>query len=154
MISDEYAAGFFDGEGCVNITVGGKSRQVALRVMIVNTDEAILQAFMLRFGGRLSRPRTLTAGWKKFICLTLSGECAFKFLSTICRYAILKRPQIELGMEFWEFQHSADRCIVVALGPAHTKGVRPFRRVRRPETVSKELAYKDMMHQFNKKGAA
>ena len=152
-LSPQYVAGFFDGEGCVNITVRGKARQVALRVMIVNTEPMILALLHAQYGGQLPGPRQ--AGeehWKPFRQLVLTGRKAIGFLEHIEPFVILKKPQIELALEFWRFQQKPrrERCDIIT-GQHDYGGVRV---VRKPETVERELEFKEKMHVLNKKGTA
>lgn len=151
-LSPEYVAGFFDGEGCVNITVRGKFRQVSLRVMIVNTEPMILALLHTRYGGQLPGPRQdLKKHWKPFRQLVLTGYKAIRFLEDIAPFAILKKPQIDLALEFWRFQQKPrkERCDIIT-GQHDYGGVRV---VRKPETVERELEFKEKMHLLNRKGA-
>lgn len=156
MISPQYAAGFFDGEGCVSITVRGKWRQVSLRVTIVNTEAAILSAFHVQWGGSIPRPRTsLTAetrGWKPFRQWVLNGHAAMAFLSEIRPYLRLKCGQVDLAFEFWEFmqQPKSARCEIIPTPSASAPWHVNLRRTN--ETVVKELDFKTRMHMLNKKG--
>lgn len=45
IISPQYAAGFFDGEGCVSIALGGRNKIKCtyLRVILTNTNLEIVQ---------------------------------------------------------------------------------------------------------------
>jgi hypothetical protein len=153
MVSDEYAAGFFDGEGCVNITVRGKFRQVSLRVMIVNTDEWILKELQLQYGGNLMTPRKLKQGWKPTRQLSLTGKVAIDFLHKIYPFLRIKRRQAELAFEFWGFMQKprTERCEAVVIPVENFKRRVVMRRT--DETKSLELLYKDQMHALNLKGS-
>src|SRR3990167_6310653 len=153
MISPEYAAGFFDGEGCVGIGVRGKNNQVFLRATIVNTDENILGAFQITFGGNLNKPQIYKEkpSWKPFRSLTMPGRTAIDFFKIIYPYTKLKKSQIELAFEFWEFQQrpKIERCTVVRPlkdNPSYTT------LARSPETLAIELEFKNRMHGLNAKG--
>ena len=112
MISSEYAAGFFVGEGCVNFSKRGRSRQQFLRVMITNTDPQILSDLQETFGGRLAKPRVLADGWKAFRQLILVGEEGFKFLRIVYPYLRLKKKQADLAFrfEFFRALPKSERC--------------------------------------------
>lgn len=146
MITLEYLAGFFDGEGCVNITTRGKSKQVALRVMIVNTDPTILQEIQQVYGGFLSKPRINKRGWKAFRQLTFVGDSAVGLLSTLLPFLRIKKRQAELAIEFWAFQKAPGRNMTKYNESGHAF------RVRKPEIISGELYFKAQMHELNKKG--
>jgi hypothetical protein len=150
-LSPRYCAGFFDGEGCINITCGGRNHQTALRVMVVNTDEAILKMFLDSFGGGIyKRSRGHKTHWKPFIVWKATGHKAAAFLSYIQDYVIVKERQLDLALEFWDFQHSENRC---ELRNSPTKTM-PNRVVafRKSETIARELEFKAKMHELNKKG--
>ena len=153
IISTQYAAGFFDGEGCINITVRGPSRQVCLRVMLVNTDAPILRFFQIQFGGRLAKPRMNGDGWKEFRQLNWSGHAAAAFIREIEPYLILKKPQAQLALEFWDFMQlpKSSRCEL----RDYPSKLMPYQRLwyRTDETLAKELDYKQRMHWLNKRGA-
>lgn len=145
MISPEYAAGFFDGEGCVNFSTRGKSRTLFVRVFLTNTDEAILSAFQATFGGRLDKPRQLRKGWKPHRNLTLTMADAVSFLNIIRPHVLLKRGQIDLALEFWKWRRvpKAERC-----------EIRHGRLWLLPAVREQEKAFAARMHALNLKGAA
>lgn len=151
MLSDQYDAGFFDGEGCVNLTIRGKNCQISLRVMITNTDPNILQEFKDTYGGRLTKPRVLTEGWKAFRQIVLSDSDAIEFLRRVFPFCIVKRKQIELAEEFWTFQHQGkrQRCEKV-LKKVNGKTVVTFQRTA--ETLERESEFKFRMSELNRKG--
>ena len=152
MFSLEYMAGFFDGEGCVNITLGGKGRQRILRVMIVNTNRIILEEFQKQFGGKLNKSRTLKENWKPFNCLTFINTHALDFLQKIYPFIFIKKRQIELAMEFREFMESPkkDRCYFQSHNSPYNSNLGCY--VRKEETLKKELEFKQKMNDLNKRG--
>lgn len=153
MISDEYAAGFFDGEGCVNFTIRGKAKQAVIRVMLVNTNINILLEFQERFGGILTSRKQKNITWKDFNCLTLNGHFAIKFLSAIRPYVHIKHNQIELAFEYYEWSGRITDRYESVLSPT-TKFPNRTHRRRTTETIQKEQEFKDRMHTLNKKGIA
>jgi len=152
MLSRQYVAGFFDGEGCVNITVRGKVRQVCLRVMIVNTDASILQKINLSYGGRLTKPHSAKDGWKLTRQLVFMGAEAFNFLISIYPYLEIKKRQAKLAIDFWNFQSSGrnQRCEFVSRPIPKMPGRMVLKRT--PQTVERELQFKAEMHELNRKG--
>lgn len=143
-------AGFFDGEGCVNLTVSGRSRQVCLRLMIVNTDHEILSEIHLSFGGRLARPRGNRKGWKSFRQIVFSGKEAYEFLLSVYPFLVVKKRQAKLAIDFWNFQHrpSSERCEIYK-NPNCPIG---YGRRRTQATIETELLFKKQMHELNRKG--
>ncbi len=58
MISAEYAAGFMDGEGCINVSSCRNSTYI--RVLIVNTNREVLEMFQQRWGGDIKQNKQHT----------------------------------------------------------------------------------------------
>ena len=147
MISNEYLAGFFDGEGCINITVRGKNNQVTLRLMLVNTNYELLAEIQEFHGGFLTRrERGIKAHWKALCCLTWAGGNAVNLLHNLRPHLRLKRKQAELAIEFVNFMHSPGRLVTFS---GKTGG-----QIRTSQTLARELEFKNMMHALNKKGVA
>src|SRR5262245_42979427 len=92
-ISKQYMAGFFDGEGCVNI--GRTRKNYFVRVLLVNTNLDILLVFQARYGGdtkELSGPKTRPK-WKQSWCWRLNHIRAVRFLEDILPWLIVKEQQ-------------------------------------------------------------
>jgi intein-encoded DNA endonuclease-like protein len=51
-MTPEYAAGFFDGEGCVNCS--SSRNNSFIRILVVNTNLEILQRFQAVWGGDIN----------------------------------------------------------------------------------------------------
>lgn len=151
MISPEYAAGFFDGEGHVGLTAAGRTRTVALRLAIVNTNAEILELFKLHFGGAVHVRRNGPDHWKLFRSLTLIGYSAADFLHFVRPFVKVKKAQVELALEFWEFAHSKGRLESVV--SIHSDGQRRSSNHRTWETIKTEAGFVHTMHELNKRGA-
>lgn len=106
-ITAEYAAGFFDGEGCVSAVQHKQwketwAAQVNLQVSIVNTDPRPLLALQELFGGKV-HPRKLHSKhpqWRQTFhwgCPTVQQE---KFLRWIRPYCLIKGEQIDMALAF------------------------------------------------------
>jgi hypothetical protein len=151
MITNEYMAGFFDGEGCINITICGKNRQTVLRVYVVNTDKDILLKIQSKFGGRLYHSdKGNNKGWKTFRCLDWRGPHAIKLLQSIYPHLLLKRPQADLAFKFYEFMQSDGRLEIIKR-PTDLAKYRVIKQ-RTEEAKNRELMFKNAMHTLNKKG--
>lgn len=152
-MSPEYLAGFFDGEGCVNITIKGKSKQVALRCMLVNTDYEFLSEVQAIYGGRLTkRPNKKNPHWKPFCSIYWTDTAAINLLRTLQPFIRLKAAQVALALEFSDFMRlpKRERCIFI-----HSPMPGMPSRItvqRKPEVLDKELWFKDQMHVLNRKG--
>src|SRR5438046_3641105 len=105
MMSAEYAAGFFDGEGCVNLMETGpkaKSIRPLVRVILTSTHPTILYRFQEQFGGwvNIYRPgvnRKLRYTWSQL------EKKAIAFIQFIQPFSIIKREQIAVALEFWTY---------------------------------------------------
>lgn len=93
-----YAAGIFDGEGCIMIQ---KAKPVAywLTVRVGTTDLELLTWLKVRWGGSVSRTRFRlqrkpSAEWQ------LINKAAGQFLRSVLPFLQTKRPQAELALKF------------------------------------------------------
>lgn len=110
----EYAAGFFDGEGCVrlvhNITV------IISGCFRVET----LQGFVDRWGGTVRRQRRSKADIERKkrnrpgIRWEVTGPKALAFLTDIYPYLGEKKDQAEVAMAFAEYKQSSGMCMGIA----------------------------------------
>ena len=116
MISAQYIAGFFDGEGCVAVyKSAGKHNSYGLRTQLAQnkTPESTFLFSILKdtFGGNLSEQVTLTKrikyNWQ------LNGDKAVAFLEFILPHTIMKGEQIRLAIDW---QRSRPKMIRNAKG--------------------------------------
>lgn len=152
-----YFAGFFDGEGSISVQITGHSpsnrQQARLVVKVANTNYEILLCFKERFRGSLTESHSRRhKNWAPWGNWTITGFGAAAFLEMIESYVIVKKPQVELGLEFWRFKRlpRSERCSFGAPGP---KG-KICGQVRKPETLRLEAEFKERMHALNVKGRA
>ena len=97
-----YAAGFFDGEGYVDIykatlSKASKSPSLMLRVVISQKDGKVMNWLTEHFGGyvQLSRRNgTYIYRWD------VRSQAAKRFLLQILPYTLVKREQVELAIEY------------------------------------------------------
>ena len=139
-LSLEYIAGFFDGEGCINIYSSSSRRghvRTRLRASIGNTDRRPLDAIRGKFGGQI---RTLRGHNRPVFVLVWNGATAASLLDALRPFLIVKATQADLAKEYWAFMQSDSRL-----------AVRVDRRGRKQPaksdaTISIEQAFKDRMH--------
>jgi hypothetical protein len=93
MISVEYAAGFFDGEGCVQV---GKNGSISVR--ITNTNLQTLEEFQRKFGGTVL-PRRQRANKPQYVW-SVYGDAAVEFAKTILPFCIEKHKAISLILDW------------------------------------------------------
>lgn len=92
MINLQYAAGFFDGEGCVYISPEGRPQ-----VSITQKKADILKAFKEKFGGRVvshDGEKERCSRWQ-----ILSKDEVITFLEAILPYSVVKHDEIKLGIK-------------------------------------------------------
>jgi hypothetical protein len=99
MISAQYAAGFFDGEGCVNCATN-RGGSPFVRILIVNTNLEVLERFKETWGGDINKNYKSKEHWKQAYTWRLSHTSAGLFLEEILPYLIVKKKQSELAIEF------------------------------------------------------
>jgi hypothetical protein len=91
MLSSEYLAGFFDGEGFVSINSGGR-----VQIGITQKNPEILCEIKNIFGGNIyleSRKPGVCSHWK------ITDKVGIKnFLSLILPFSVVKKKEIELGL--------------------------------------------------------
>lgn len=94
-----YAAGFFDGEGCVDIryrtTHGGKYERFELRITIPQIAVDVLLWMQAKFGGLVD-----IHGGPKCSRWLMTGREAAQFLATVMPYLNVKRTQAETAIQF------------------------------------------------------
>lgn len=99
MISTEYTAGFFDGEGCVNISTDRYAKPY-IRILVVNTDITVLQKFQEKWGGDIAHNKRHKENWKRSFTWRLSHSRAIQFLQDIEPFLVVKKKQANLAIEF------------------------------------------------------
>lgn len=146
MLSDQYIAGFFDGEGCVSIRARRPRQRgtvtTSLAVDIGNTEVGILLMIQERFGGYLTRNRGCN---RPVHVLRLRGVKTFNFLLAVQPYAIVKADQIAIALEYWRFQHGADKDRYYMKPSPAGHGAQ---KTKRPETIATEFEFKRRLHEL------
>ena len=99
-----YTAGFFDGEGCVNIARYLKRGRPyhTLAIIFTNTDFHVLGWLQQRWGGNVSKPTQLNARQRPYGHLRLSAGPARPLLTAMLPYLIVKKSQVEIALQFIE----------------------------------------------------
>jgi hypothetical protein len=90
-LSRQYMAGFFDGEGCVNMARTRAS--VFPRVLITNTNREILEQFQRQYGGDINSIPHRRKNWKPGWFWRLQWAGAIKFLEDILPWLVVKEAQ-------------------------------------------------------------
>lgn len=97
-----YFAGFFDGEGCVNIGKSkpkNRSMHFQLRALASNTNPQTLKMLQKCFGGKIykSPHRKRRKPCWQWVVASVKAE---KFLKSILPYLVIKKEEAILGLEF------------------------------------------------------
>lgn len=155
MISTEYAAGFFDGEGSVYAAVRNKPyRNFTVLVTIPNTVAAPLQAFKDRWGGSLcanqpSGNRKLQYQW------VLAPNNARAFLRDVRPHLIVKAEVADAAIELLTLLALPirDRMDYSQLRPSRTPGKMTRAGVMKPEFREKISRLHERIQALNARGA-
>lgn len=97
ILTDQYIAGFFDGEGCVSgsVIIG---RSSYIQVQITQKLPEILIEIQKLYGGRLIK----VSGYKDIRChrLSFSNLEAKMLLYAIRDFVVVKKKQVDLAIDF------------------------------------------------------
>ncbi len=111
IVQDAYAAGFFDGEGCVAVVVRSRSeKEISLVVTIGQLDNTPLDFLAKNYGGKVNRH---AKKYKDEIVYVYSwclyGENALSFMRTVRPYLICKAEEVDAALKFpissWKKNH-------------------------------------------------
>lgn len=86
-----YAAGFFDGEGCISLPMSNGHRY--LQITVGNNDGSVLLWFKERFGGKLYQRQEGLHVWSLWRL-----EAIHDFLSTLYPHLKVKRDQADAAL--------------------------------------------------------
>lgn len=105
-LSNEYLAGFFDGEGCVSIyrnkLKSGLGFRYAVNILICSTNLDIIKYLQLQFGGTVYNLKMQKVSHKQAQTWVLGSRSAKDFLIGIYPFLIIKKEQVKLALEFIE----------------------------------------------------
>lgn len=143
MISPEYVAGFFDGEGTVDLryrrTHGGKYFRFEVRISFAQVDTAPLLAIQAVYGGSICRPKMSAASR-----LVVVGNDSRTLLAAMIPHLIVKRKEAELAVQFFALQDSNP--------PRYEKGRRGYLRTDQAVTDEKIVLFEAIRKVMQDKG--
>jgi hypothetical protein len=138
-----YLAGFFDGEGCINISSsqpkGNATTRHQLVVVIGQCNEEFLTRWSAKCGiGKLYEDRSDKSNIPKILRAwhwRMHGKQAATFLSTILPYLDIKRTQAEIALKF-------DQTMTVMHHPG--------RRGRSTSVIQLRNEYERLLHELKR----
>lgn len=98
-LKPEYIAGLFDGEGCINFSRCRTS--IFPRILLVNTNLAILEKLKAQYGGDIQK-LSRKPNWKQAYIWRLSWLKAVNFLDEISDWLEIKTEQADIIFA-WDF---------------------------------------------------
>lgn len=97
-----YIAGFFDGEGTINISPGRGSNYYTLSISVTNTDHEILFQLKEWLGGKVSNAKVRNARSKPVRRWSVDSGQAEEILEALLPYLIVKKRRAHLAIGFRE----------------------------------------------------
>lgn len=103
-----WAAGFFDGEGCVIVEISREKKcrhgfRTSLHATVTQTSLPCLERYVERFGGKIKTSDCRTPNgrrWAVQYVWVVRNENAVKFLQAIYPYTVVKAEQIEAALRY------------------------------------------------------
>ena len=124
-----WAAGFFDGEGCVLLR---KSRNTyVVRITVSQVNPAPIVKFKRLFGGHISEQKPKNKSWKEQWKWEQDAKSGVETLLQLLPYLVVKRDVADLAIEFQKTKR---------------KG-----RIATKEVIDLELEFKSKISNLNRK---
>lgn len=103
-----WAAGFFDGEGCVIVEISKEKKcrhgfRTSLHATVTQTSLPCLELYLKRFGGSIKTSDYQTPNgrrWAVQYVWVVRNEAAVEFLRAIQPYTVVKREQINVALQY------------------------------------------------------
>lgn len=117
MTTAAYAAGLFDGEGCIQITRVGKAHGAdkkyhRLSCSISSTNRQVLDWMMIHYGGRVGNHRRPTnPKWRPSWRWMIADAGAEEFLRTALPFLIIKHAEALVAIEFRAIRVPAEKVV-------------------------------------------
>ena len=121
IITNEWLAGFIDGEGCFNVSRTRKT--IFPRLLIANTNIEILEAIKEKYGGNITS-RQLKSNWKTFNLYRASYKIFKNILNDVMPYLNIKKDVAIMCNKIHETKDYNERLkIKEAVNMMNKKGV-------------------------------
>ena len=140
-VTDAYAAGLIDGEGCIGIAESAGARSYSVRVDVGLTSKArvVLERMQANYGGRLRLSRQETERWDAAETWSMHGQEAAAFLCKIAPHLLLKQEQAGIALRVEEI-----RLALPKTGTGRSRWS--------PTALARCAVLKRRMHELNRKG--
>lgn len=107
MLTDDYIAGFFDGDGCIRYNTHNDKRgfsYVELVVHITSTDKTVLDSIQNHLKcGKIYETGNHKNGWKHCYRLSFTKKADMLIvLNKLYPYSIIKKEEFEKAIKFLE----------------------------------------------------
>lgn len=104
MITDEYAAGFFDGEGSAYGNLRGKARpSPTIKASVPNTNKEVVYMFKERWGGSIHHKIHHQINWQDIYVWTLSSKQTRPFFGAILPHLVIKNEVVEWCVKYLDW---------------------------------------------------
>lgn len=137
-----YAAGFFDGEGCVVLnTTGSEDRVYANgRLKIGNTDPRPLILLEDKWDGTIRVQNSGGEGRRRAFEWAVGGDEGVEFAKSILPHVVIKREQIELFLDFMGTRAGGGQFLTDAIRKRRVR-ILDYMKELKSEEFSVEDAY-------------
>ena len=156
-MENAYAAGLFDGEGCISICGPLQRGGANLRVVLGNTYKPILEQLKAQFGGSVGLGRRATVCRLTLWQWTLSGDKAVRFLEIVFPYLVIKKEQAQIAFEFqktkmprWKHPRGGPSETVIVLRDSLFRNMRRLKKIDFPAASKKEPETKEAAAPVNR----
>lgn len=103
-----WAAGFFDGEGCVLVEMSKEKEcrhgyRTSLHTTVTQTSVPCLQLFLERFGGSIVTTENKTPSGRRWAVQyrwSVRNEKALQFLQAIEPFVVVKKEQVQAALKY------------------------------------------------------
>jgi LAGLIDADG endonuclease len=103
-----WAAGFFDGEGCVLVEMSKEKGckhgfRTSLHTTVTQTSLPCLQLYLERFGGGITTSENKTPSGRRWAVQyrwSVRNENALNFLKQIQPYVVVKKEQVDAALKY------------------------------------------------------
>ena len=108
-LTDAYAAGLVDGEGCLYLTRRRKAYAARMDMGMSAKGLPLLEEMASRYGGTVRLTRKASERWEAAHCWTVTGKKVAPILRLLVPHLRIKREQAEILLRFQDMIDSLSR---------------------------------------------